>query len=221
MSCSLGKVSVCVLCAVHTSLACVPESLPPLVDDHRNRDYTQERDYIIIPAYQFTCHGRVTGWSACVEPGGDRERYLIHFQVWRSFNGSCYTLIGANIPPELLAPSGHCVNYKVPPGDEIVVMPKDVMGFYTDRYRVRSRRRSRRSSGRSLKNPSTGGVQLDTSQPQISILSTHQQEPSLRVGSRLCHQKGGSLNLASSGRPVLAADVGQCVQQESVASIYM
>lgn len=185
-----------------TSLGCVPETLPPLVDDHRNRDYTQERNHTIIPAYQFTCHGRVTGWSACVEPGSDKDRYLIHFQVWRSFNGSCYTLIGLNIPPEPLAPSGHCVNFKVPPGDEIVVMPKDVMGFYTDRYRVKG--------GSRLQNPSRGGVQLDSSsQPLISILSAHQQESTLRVGSQLCRDRnGGRLHLSSSERPVIAAVVG-------------
>ena len=201
------------LYAVHVSLACQPLDLPPLVDDHRQRDFTEELSQVIVPSYQFTCHGRVTYWSACVEPGGSRDRYEIHFHVWRQTREGCYSLVGANIPSELLDPEGNCVNYEVPPRDQILVRPGDVMGFYVNRFRQR-RRRGSSSSGGTLQDSSGGGIQLDSNwRPSVQTLTTSLGlTEGAAVNSELCSvQNGGTLQLLSEGAPVMAADVGECV----------
>ena len=186
-------------------LACEPPDLPPLVDDRGERDYTEELHQIIVPSYQFTCHGRVTHWSACVEPGGGRERYDIRFHIWRQTREGCYSLVGSNVPSELLAPEGNCVKYDVPPGDQILVRPGDVIGFYVDRFHLRRKRGS-------LDNPSGGGVQLDSNwMPSVQTLSTPLDLASgAVVDSELCSvESGGILQLSSVGAPVIAVEVGE------------
>ena len=119
------------------SLSCQPLYLPPLEDDHRDRDYTEELRQIIVPSYQFPCHGLVTSWAACVDPGGSKNFYEMHFQVWRpqpEDGEGCFSLVGVNIPADLLEPEDRCVSYVVPQGEEIRVAPGDVIGFYVDRF---------------------------------------------------------------------------------------
>ena len=194
----IKQLSVSCSATVHVCQACVT-GLPPLVDDHRNREYTPELTQFIVPAYQFTCLGRVTAWAACVDPGGDSERYDIHFQVWRPANGgSCYLLIGSNVPPEPLAPVDHCVNFEVPLGQEIEVLPGDVMGFHVDRFHVPRKRRQ-------LEDVADGGLQLDYRQT-VSTLTLYSSAAT--VGSVLCRPPAGGLALLPVAAPVLSATVG-------------
>lgn len=189
--------------AVHISLACQPLYLPPLNDDHRGRDYTEELKQFIIPTYQFPCHGLVTSWAACVDPGGSKERYDIHFQVWRPQTvtdaDQCYTLVGTNIPNNLLEPDGHCVSYMVPPGEEIQVSPGDVIGFYADRYRE-----ARRGSAQ-IEDENGGGIQLDSEWLGLVEVLIGSPPLSLSVGTEWC---SGGLSLLGQS-PVLEAIVGE------------
>ena len=135
----------------------------PVFQDSKNFDLDKPPDdrlQAIVPALNFTCTGRVTEWSACVEPGGNsvKERYYIQFQVWRSTGvQGCYTLVGSNAPPlgeggavdvsQLLAPIGRCVVLPVAENEQIEFQPGDVIGYYADRHK---------SNG---DNPEDGGVQ--------------------------------------------------------------
>ena len=182
---------------MQVSLACDLQGLPPLVDDHRSRDPSEELVNILVPSYQFSCHGRVTNWAACVDPGGDRERYDIRFQVWRPSVDGCFTLVGVNVPSQLLAPVDHCVEYQVPRDDQIEVLPDDIIGFYVDRYKL-----SRRED--ELEDPANGGIQLDTEwSASVRLLSSGQL---VGVGVRQCSLTQLDNNGAA---PVLSASVGK------------
>ena len=187
---------------VQVSLACQPMGLPPLADDHRSRDSTVELVDFILPSYQFTCHGLVTSWRACVDPGGNRERYDIKFLVWRPSTDGCFTVVGINVPSELLAPQDHCVQYSVPLREQVEVFPGDVIGFYVDRYKLGRR-------GDDLEDPSGGGVQLDTLWSRsVELLSLSPGLLDGGVGSLVCGQT--QVQLASVGSaPVLSASVGE------------
>ena len=121
----------------------------PVFQDQR--DNPDQRDRIplepdriqaIIPAYTFTCHGRVVQWGACVERGGGGERYDIDFQVLRRSPVSdpgvdCYSLVGSNFidngrpndPPHRV---DRCIVYDVPLEEQVLVQPGDVVGFFSD-----------------------------------------------------------------------------------------
>ena len=110
-----------------------------------------DRLQAIVPAYTFNCTGRVTEWSACVEPGGGRERYYIQFQVWRpTRNPGCYSLVEYNAPPDPIIslgvlsadqllqpgdPENHCVHLPVNEDEQIEFQPGDVIGYYVDRFK--------------------------------------------------------------------------------------
>ena len=91
---------------IRTGQQCSVDNLPVFEElrDHISRNGIRpERDRFqaIVPAYTFQCSGRVTEWTACVEPGGSaNEQYYIQFQVWRPTGNTdgCYTLVGYNIP---------------------------------------------------------------------------------------------------------------------------
>ena len=186
---------------VQMSLACEPRGLPPLVDDHRSHDTSEELVNFLVPSYQFSCHGLVVFWSACVDHGGDRERYEIRFQVWRPSGDDCFNLVGVNVPSELLAPDDHCVQYHVPVEQQIQVLPGDVMGFYVDRYKL-----SRR--GNDLENPTNGGVQLNTDWSEsVTLLSPGSGQ--FLVGTQFCNIQQFSRGAA----PVLSASVGETATQ--------
>ena len=187
--------------AVQVTLACNPQGLPPLIDDHRSRDSSDELVDFLVPSYQFSCHGLVANWSACVDPGGDKERYNIEFQVWRSSADGCFTLAGINVPSQLLVPVDHCVEYLVPSNEQIEVFPGDIIGFYVDRFKL-----SRR--GDELEDPDNGGVQLDTQWGgAIRLLSPGDDNYLTEgVGTRLCPTQ---LQQSLGAAPVLSAGVGK------------
>ena len=76
---------------------CDVNDLPAFGDSTRDSEYigsqrNADRLQTIIPAYTFTCTGRVTEWRACVDSGATSERYYIQFQVWRPTGvPGCYT----------------------------------------------------------------------------------------------------------------------------------
>ena len=152
---------------------CGVANLPAFGDRRDDVDYLDrppaDRLQAIVPAYTFNCTGRVAEWSACVEPGGQRERYYIQFQVWRPTGvPACYRLVGFNAPPllvfdgccgvnntdQLLQPGGfgeplvRCVLLPVSEGEQIQFQPGDVIGYYADRFRVTG------------DDPDDGGVQV-------------------------------------------------------------
>ena len=153
---------------------CGVANLPAFGDRRGDSDYLggppADRLQAIVPAYTFNCTGRVTEWRACVEPGGDRQRYYIQFQVWRPTGvPGCYTMVGYNAPPEptfdgmgevnnidqLLQPGDPldlCVHLPVSEGEEIEFQPGDVIGYYADRFRERN--------DRDPDDPDDGGVQV-------------------------------------------------------------
>ena len=95
-----------------------------------------DRIQAIIPAYTFTCHGRVVQWGACVQSGGGGERYDIDFQVLRQSPVSdpgvdCYSLVGSNLI-ENGQPVDRCILYDVPVEEQVLVQPGDVVGFFSD-----------------------------------------------------------------------------------------
>ena len=191
---------------VHISAACVP-ALPPLTDD-RGRERTVDRTQIIVPGYQFTCHGKVTSWSACVDPGGRSERYTIHFQVWRptGTDVDCFYLVGDNFPTEALDPSGSCVDLEVPPGEEIVVMPGDVIGFHSAHFR---------EMRGNLEERTDGGLQIDHEilpvQTFFNLATTAVGEVyAVSKGDQVCRGPSGDQSSESFvGAPVISVNVGQ------------
>ena len=125
------------------------DNLPPLEDQSPRRAPDCDRFQAIVPNYTFQCSGRVTGWGACVQPGGnENEDYYIQFQVWRPTGISgCYSLVDFNRPVEengddgFLSPPGddsdldHCVVLSVPENQQIEVQSGDVVGYYVDFFR--------------------------------------------------------------------------------------
>ena len=139
---------------------CGVANLPAFGDTQDDRDSLgrppADRLQAIVPAYTFNCTGRVAEWRACVEPGGDRERYYIQFQVWRpTAVPGCYTRVGYNAPPEptfddmgevnntdqLLQPGERdsplhrCVLLPVSEDEQIQFQPDYVIGYYVDWFR--------------------------------------------------------------------------------------
>ena len=120
-----------------------------------------DRLQAIVPALNFTCTGRVTEWSACMDHGGGNARYFIQFQVWRSTGvQGCYTLVGSNASPLgaggtvvlslLLQPTNGCVDLLVAENEQIEFQAGDVIGYYVDQHRADG------------KNRTVGGVQVIT-----------------------------------------------------------
>ena len=140
-----------VLCNHYTEQQqCSVNNLPVFGDSRKLNIYldrpTNDRLQAIVPALSFTCTGRVTQWSACMDLGGVMARYYMQFQVWRSTGvQGCYTLVGSNASPLneggavnvslLLAPTRQCVVLPVPENEQIKFQPGDVVGYYADHFR--------------------------------------------------------------------------------------
>ena len=200
---------------VGLGVGCELLGVPPLESSRRHRDRTEERTQLILPAYQFTCHGVIRLWAACVRPGGHRERYDINFQVWRRQQSDCYTLVGSNVPSEPLAPRDQCVSYRVPHSDQIQVMPGDVVGFYVDRFRVPRDWEDDESDDESeeeeLEDVQDGGIRLNDDWSQsVEVLSVPQQAAA-GVGSELCASHSGVRLHMLSGAPVITVALGKPV----------
>ena len=133
-------------------LQCNVDNLPPFrdfrEDDPKSEVPEHDRFQAIVPDYTFLCSGRVTGWGACVQPGGSGdERYYIQFQVWRPTGISgCYSLVNFSRPVNedgddgFLSPPDNedgdylrrCVVLSVPEDQQIEVQSRDVVGYYVE-----------------------------------------------------------------------------------------
>ena len=176
---------------------CGVDNLPPYGDQRRSSDPEflgkppDDRLQALVPAYTFNCTGRVTEWKACVEQGGEKERYYIQFQIWRPTGVTgCYQLVGYNEPfgssfqdiETLLQPFHHCVELVVRENEQIDFHPGDIIGFYTDRLKKD-------------KNPNDGGIQVVGDQHavmyhevdvEISDLKTQYAIPALGAEPSAC-----------------------------------
>ena len=115
---------------------------PPFGDQDPRIPLPLDRIQAIIPAYTFSCHGRVVQWGACVQRGGVAQRYDIDFQVLRPSPVSdpgvdCYSLVGSNFvangrPNDPVHQVDRCIVYDVPVNQQVFVQPGDVVGFFSD-----------------------------------------------------------------------------------------
>ena len=155
-----------------------------------------------MPSYTFTCHGNITLWGACLQPGGGaEEQYDIDFRVFRpSSDGvGCYDLIGSNFlddgDPDDTGDLDHClVLTDIPPEDQIQVQPGDVVGFFAIQYKNGDQR--------------NGGIQLDLDIDTVTVWNT---EILTIIDQNTCpyHIGGdGNLDSSSTGAPVITAEVG-------------
>ena len=185
-----------------------------------------DRLQAIVPAYTFNCTGRVAEWRACVDQGGDMERYYIQFQVWRpTAVPGCYTMVGYNAPQEptlggmervnntnqLLQPGDpldHCVLLPVSEDEQIEFQPGDVIGYYADRFRDNGN------------NEGNGGVQVVSDENVVAYnridvplddLKMQYAIPALGPDPSSCgfELEGSDSNLTSStpGAPIISLNL--------------
>ena len=145
----------------------------------------------IIPDYNFTCHGNVTMWGACVEPGTRDDMYDMHFMVYRpSQNGQCLTLLGKNEASDL-NPRGDwgqsCIGFLVPSKQQIRVHPGDVIGLY-----------SLGING--------SGVEIDDSNTVATVWSAPVSDFTESFGEVLCF--GRNLPSSTPAAPVITFEIG-------------
>ena len=104
--------------------------LPEFVDRGSHSQSLLVGIQVLVPSYEFTCHGKIARWGIATQRSGQHN---ISLQVWRAASrpGShAYSLVGAN-NVEVRPPKDHALVYiSPPPEDQITVLPGDVVGFY-------------------------------------------------------------------------------------------
>ena len=147
----------------------------------------------LIPAYTFSCHGNVTQWKACVERGGESERYTIVFTVYRPSGPAlpnCYDLVGSNILADA-APTDSCVTLDVPV-DQVSVQPGDVVGVIP------------------MSNKTDNGIEIDISVTRVTTWYTPINNLIIGgVGPCQFRVSDGNLPLSVPLAPVITAVVGE------------
>ena len=182
---------------------CLP-NIPPFMDrGGGNTPRLPNGIQAIVPAYTFGCYGRILEWGACVEPGNRRERYDIHFQVWRSQPAaqiSSFSLIGSNVQRNL-RPSRSCVTVTVPVDEQIAVEPGDVVGFY---FSHTNPRRRMEPAGVQVDNNAAGiDIWYEDGSPLCSLDSNPQSSCALSIGA------AGDLRLRTTGAPIITVEIGE------------
>ena len=95
----------------------------------------------IIPSYEFTCCGNITGWGVDVQNGGggDDMLYTLDFQVWRpsptvddSTGAGQYSLVGNNRFTSISLANNLAVVSPSVSQDQVQFSPGDVLGFYVE-----------------------------------------------------------------------------------------
>ena len=159
---------------------------------------TLENDNLyLIPAYTFSCHGNVTRWGACVEKGGETERYTIIFYVFRPSDSAlpnCYSLVGSNTLVDA-TPTDSCVTLDVPT-DQISVQPGDVVGVIP------------------ISNNDNNGIEIDVSVTGVTAWYAKTTGLIIIIGNTTCQFRvsDGNLPLSASVAPVITAIMGEsCV----------
>ena len=151
----------------------------------------------LIPAYTFSCHGKVTQWGACVESRGGWNRYTIFFYVFRPSTDpaqpNCYSQVGRNTIMDTV-PEKCCVTLDVQSVDQISVQPGDVVGF-------------RPQSSNSV----NVGIEIDIS---VTGITTWDVTEKVATGEATCLYTASEGNppTSTSVAPVITAVVGEtCV----------
>ena len=86
----------------------------------------------LVPAYQFSCYGKVTKWGIATERKG---KHSINLQVWRPtirYGSDVYLLVGTN-NFDIEPPMEQKLFYITPPAiSQIAVQPGDIIGFHLE-----------------------------------------------------------------------------------------
>ena len=121
--------------------SCV-QNLPELRDQGKHSPSLLVGIQALVPAYHFTCSGKIKEWRLSTEKRG---QHRVDLQVWRPVEGTlgAYNLVGYNsfnVQPEA---GEKLLVLPVNSDDEIEAQPGDVLGFYmendatiTDEYAI-------------------------------------------------------------------------------------
>lgn len=107
------------------------QSLPKFVDQGNYSPTLLLGIQALVPAYQFSCYGRVRRWGMATKRKG---KHSIDFQVWRAttsrYGTQVYSLVGCN-RFDVEPPTDRALFYvNVPVMDQITVQAGDMIGFY-------------------------------------------------------------------------------------------
>ena len=149
---------------------------------------------VIIKSYEFHCCGKVGGWAAYVEPGGNSHTnaYSIKFQIWRptSENSASCIKIGENsfFPATL---TNSYIAATPLPSQQLDFQPGDVVGYYLQQ-----------DGG------TNGGLQFDAGFTSEELWyatgnSGLQNDNSLEVGN------AGDLSMSASLGPIISISISE------------
>ena len=148
---------------------------------------------VIIKSYQFHCCGKVGGWAAYVEPGGNMHEngvYNIKFQIWRPTSGNTYVKIGENSFPRVQlidVPKGQINEEVQSSSEQLHFQPGDVIGYYLDQN----------------SDDTNGAIQFDYSFTQEELWYTTGNSD-LQNECRLDISSGGDLSLSTTLGPIIS-----------------
>ncbi len=147
-----------------------------------------------MKSYEFQCCGKVGGWAAYVEPGGNghTNAYSIKFQIWRptSESSASYIKIGENS----FSPADLTDSYIAAtplPSEQLGFQPGDVAGYYLEDNRNQD-----------------GGLQFDSTFTSEELWYTTgnsnlQNECLLEVGN------AGDLSMSTSLGPIISISISE------------
>ena len=145
-----------------------------------------------MPAYSFTCYGRVVEWGACVGPGERGEEYGLTFQIWRQASDAVYQLIESNTFKIRLEVDERCVRAEVVSQNQILVEPGDIMGYYSDHLVAE-----------------IGGVVVEntgnTTRSDVAVWYTNTSEPDTNPGYQVTLSVAADFSVTSLAPVILAS----------------
>jgi len=88
----------------------------------------------IMPSYNITCDGVVTGWEFCFQII-NAPSVTFYPSVWRWSENKYYALVHASrvnyVPPTLFGLNNSCDKYLLPADEQFSVHTNDIIGLYS------------------------------------------------------------------------------------------
>ena len=168
----------------------------------------------LVPGYQFTCPGTVTGWGGCFYPARPvLDRYHVIYQIWRETWPGCYHLVGSTSTATTITDSTHlliledgCNTTILTPEKYISVQQGDVVGFFIDYWY---------SLGSQTSNSDSAGFQLLTAE-EHTLFYAQMSPDATSIGDTVGTVAGGCMDVlpdaellgSIAGDPMITAIFG-------------